>query len=141
MDKGRYDRTSGNNVPESLSKLEQRERTLKTIRDGLAGTTGAQVIPTRDLDNLSKKAGRLLNNDPAPEDISLQYNMAVSETSPIDLGVFLTRNAGDPAIAVSNVYTDPLVPIFSSFTGILREAKIASPSKNSGYAQRRTGIQ
>ena len=109
VEKGRYDRTSGNDVPESLSKLEQRERTIKVIRAGLAGATGTQIIPTRDLERLSKKAGRLLNNDPTPEDISLQYNMGVSESSPIDLGVFLSRNAGDPAIAVRKHRLSPLI--------------------------------
>ena len=134
MDKARYDRTGGKDVPENISKLEQRERTIKTIRSGLAGATGMQIIPTRELKQLSNKTGRLLNNDPAPEDISLQYNIGVSENSPIDLGVFLSRNVGDPAIAVSGQTTTSHI-MCSFISGFLREAAITSPSKDSGLAQ------
>ena len=139
VDKSRYDRTGGKDVPENISKLEQRERTIKVIRTRVAGATGLQIIPTRDLKRLSDKTGRLLNNDPAPEDISLQYNIGVSENSPIDLGVFLSRNAGDPAIAVSGQTTTSHM-ICSFIPGILCEAAITSPSKDSGRAQCRIGI-
>ena len=88
-------------MEENLTKLERRERSIHTISSQLSvSTTSAQVVPSRRVKGLAKKAERLLNNDPAPDDISLQYSIGKSENSPIDLGVFLARNAGDPAIAV-----------------------------------------
>ena len=98
--KDRYDRSNGQDVSEDLSKLECRERTIQVIGSELSESTNLQVVPTRSIKKLIKKNQRLLNNDPAPEDISLQYNVGKSENSPIDLGTFLSRNAGDPAITV-----------------------------------------
>ena len=93
-----------------MSKIEQRERSIKVITTGLADSTGKQIVPARELKRLAKKSRRLLNNDPAPEDITLHYHIGCSENSPIDLGVFLSRNAGDPAIAVSRTHTLCRIP-------------------------------
>ena len=101
VSKDRYDRTSGKEVPKSLSRIEARERSLQSIQNAVMACTGAgSVLSSRQRKALARKAARLLDNDPAPDDITAQYNIGKSEHNAIHIPTFLTRNAADPAVQV-----------------------------------------
>lgn len=80
--KGRHVRTNGRSIPQQLSKIEQRQRRIRMIRENLNGSH--------------------LQRD--PEDIitdpNTSYNMGTSQNLSVHVPTFLQRNEGDPAIKV-----------------------------------------
>jgi len=80
--KGRHVRTNGRSIPQQLSKIEQRQRRIRMIRENL-NTSHLQRDPER------------INVDP-----NTRYNMGTSQNFPVHIPTFLQRNEGDPAIKV-----------------------------------------
>ena len=65
---------------------------------GASGATAA--LSKRRRKAIARKAARLLDNDPAPDDITAKYNIGKTENNVIHIPTFLTRNEGDLAIQV-----------------------------------------
>lgn len=80
--KGRHVRTNGRSIPQQLSKIEQRQRHIRMIRENLNGSH-LQRDPER------------ITVDP-----NTRYNMGTSQNFPVHIPTFLQRNEGDPAIKV-----------------------------------------
>ena len=80
--KGRHIRTNGRSIPQQLSKIEQRQRRIRMIRENL-NTSHRQRDPEG------------INVDP-----NTSYNMGTSQNFPVHIPTFLQRNEGDPAIKV-----------------------------------------
>ena len=81
--KTRYARTGGKLVPLQLSRIEQRERRIRTIRQNIS-TTPSQIDPEITGDNPAR-----------------QYNMGQTENFPIHMPTFLHKYADDPAVKVA----------------------------------------
>jgi phosphopantetheine adenylyltransferase len=80
--KGRHARTNGRSIPQQLSKIEQRQRRIRMIRENLNGSH-----LQRDLEHIVV-------------DPNTRYNMGTSQNFPVHIPTFLQRNEGDPAIKV-----------------------------------------
>ncbi|TDL14712.1 hypothetical protein BD410DRAFT_696303, partial [Rickenella mellea] len=78
--KTRYTRTGGKSVPLQLSRIEQRERRIRAIRQNISSTP-SQVDPDIPDDNPAR-----------------QYNMGLTENFPIHMPTFLHKNGDDPAV-------------------------------------------
>ncbi len=101
VSKTRAKRTSGKKVSRSVSRIERRHRTLRTIRTAIVAATGRQTLSIRRKRALVQKSKRLLHSDPASDDISLHYNVGKTENNPVCLPLWLSRNESDPAVTVS----------------------------------------
>ena len=65
------------------------------------GASGAiAALSKRRRKAMARKAARLLDNDPAPDDITAKYNIGKTENNAIHIPTFLTRNEGDLASQV-----------------------------------------
>ena len=80
--KGRHIRTNGRSIPQQLSKIEQRQRRIRMIRENLNGS------------HLQRDPERIV------VDPNTRYNMGTSQNLPVHIPTFLQRNEGDPAIKV-----------------------------------------
>lgn len=101
VSKARYERTSGKEVPKSLSRMETRDRSLQSIQNKVIASSGADAaLSSRRQKALARKAARLLDNDPAPDDIMARYNIGKTENNAIHIPTFLSRNGADPAVKV-----------------------------------------
>ena len=128
-------RTSGKEVPRSLSRIETRERSLQAIQNNVLATSGAIVaLSKRRRKALARKAARLLDNDPAPDDITAQFNIGKTENNAIHIPTFLTRNAGDLAIQVRRhlLHSDVRIANTMILTGAGLHAQAASSSCSKG---------
>lgn len=76
-------RTSGRSIPQQLSKIEQRQRRIRLIRENLNGSP--TLIQPEDM---------TVNTD-------AHFNVATSRKNPVHIPTFLQQNLGDPAIKVS----------------------------------------
>jgi hypothetical protein len=83
--KGRFARTSGRSVPQQLSKIEQRQRTIRMIRHNF--NPSPSLLETEDIVALNS---------------TFRYNIGSSEKLPVHIPTFLQRNDSDPAVKVSN---------------------------------------
>ena len=92
VSKSRYQRTSGKDVARALTKVERRQRTIRTIWNALS--------PSCILSAPRRARARKKKHDPM-QGPNLQYNIGQSENSPVDILIFLSRNLGDPAVRVS----------------------------------------
>ena len=95
LSKSRYQWTSGKDVARALTKVERRQRTIRTIWNALSPSC-APSSARRARARRAKKLDPMLGPN-------LQYNIGQSENSPVDVPVFLSRNQGDPAVRVSTV--------------------------------------
>ena len=92
LSKSRYHRTSSKDVACALTKVERRQRTIRTIRNSLSPSfllSFRRRAPARK----ERKIDPMLSP-------KMQYNIGESENSPVDISAFLSRNHGDPAVHV-----------------------------------------
>lgn len=78
--KSRYPRTSGQLIPQQLSRIERRQRRINMISERLYRS----LVHSEDL---------VIN-------YQMKYNVGKSEKCPVHIPTFLQRNEGDPAIKV-----------------------------------------
>ena len=83
--KGRFLRTSGRLIPQQLSRIEQRQRRIRMIREKL--NSPSSQIESEDV----------------TLDLGIRYNMGTSQKFPVHIPTFLQRNQGDPAIKASEL--------------------------------------
>ena len=69
------------------------------------------VLSSHRCKALACKAARLLDPHPAPEDITLQYNIGKTENNAVHIPTFLARNTEDPAIIISSWANLPNKPL------------------------------
>jgi hypothetical protein len=105
--KGRFLRTSGREIPQQLSKIEQRQRAISQISESL------NASPPRI----------------EPEDVAvnpgIHYTIGKSQKSPVHIPTFLQRHKGDPAVMASGFSSDstrtPLIVLAQDFSPKLRD--------------------
>jgi hypothetical protein len=81
--KARFLRTNGRSAPQQLSKIEQRQRLIRSIRE-----------KQNSFSRLQTKV------EEVPNDTREQYNVGKTQNMPIHIPSFLQKNVGDPAIEV-----------------------------------------
>jgi|ERR1700722_4323587 len=82
--KARFTRTNARSVPAQLSRIEQRERRIHTIRNNMRRS---HPRPRSDTEDVASNP-------------HVQYNIGQTQNSPIHVPTFLQKNEGDPAVKV-----------------------------------------
>lgn len=112
--KGRYVRTNGRSVPQQLSKIEQRQRSIRMIRESLNSS------------HLQRDPERIV------VDPNTSYNMGISQNFPVHIPTFLQRNEGDLAIKVGIlIFFLVLVPSYTSRAVFFAKVEKTSTSSHS----------
>ena len=83
--KGRFLRTGGRLIPQQLSRIEQRQRRIRMIREKM-NYSPLQTEPEH-----------------VNVDLGTSYNMGTSQKFSVHIPTFLQRNQGDPAVKVTNL--------------------------------------
>jgi hypothetical protein len=86
--KARFLRTSGQLIPQQLSRIERRQRHITTIRENLRHPLHSSP---------SQAAAEDVVDDPGE-----QYNMGKSQKFPVHIPTLLQKNEGDPAVKVNS---------------------------------------
>jgi hypothetical protein len=106
-------RTNGRSIPQQLSKIEQRQRRIRLIRENLNGSP----TPIQ------------------PEEITVhtdaRFNIATSRKNPVHIPTFLQKNLGDPAVKVSG-YSLTACTLSYLSTEFLSEVESPPPSSYPG---------
>jgi len=83
--KTRFSRSSGRLIPLQLSKIEQRQRRLRAIREKL------------------RRPLNQTNEGDVANDPEVQYNIGKTQNVPVHVPTFSQKNDGDPAVKASDL--------------------------------------
>ena len=110
----RFTRTSRKEYIRQLTRIERRQARIRRIRE----TSKAAVAPAEIIPNIPNE----------------HYNIGKSQHLPVDLGSFVRKNMGDPAITVGVTTLIMFWKLFTKFPGLYSEVERSSSSSHFGNA-------
>ena len=110
----RFTRTSCKEYICQLARIERHQARIRQIRE----TSKSATVTTEIVPNI-------------PDE---RYNIGKSQHLPVDLGSFVRKNMGDPAITVGVTTLIMFWKLFTKFPGLYSEVERSSSSSHFGNA-------